>query len=261
MLVIEGVSVKYSRQEQYALRALSFSCESSGITAFIGRSGVGKSTLLALIAGIYQASDPAIAACEGRILVNGRCAHDCCGPANISWVPQEPVLLDHLSVLENVLLPISLGGITDPDRANACDILCELEIEKYSNVRPRALSGGQRTRVSLARALVSEPKCLCLDEPFVALDLMTRLTIYMALRKRRRRDGLTTILTSHNVPEAVILSDRIVIIRDLGNRTEAEVVENRISLPSNDPIACLRLARDLGAPIESKVARHAGLSA
>jgi ABC-type nitrate/sulfonate/bicarbonate transport system ATPase subunit len=115
------------------------------------------------------------------------------------------------------------------------------------------LSGGEKTRVSLARALVSMPCCLFLDEPFVGLDLMTRWGIYKVLKNVRKGLDLTTIMTSHNIPEAIVLSDRIVVIQDSEDGTVAEVIEISDDLAIDDPIACLQAARDISAPIERKI--------
>jgi ABC-type nitrate/sulfonate/bicarbonate transport system ATPase subunit len=96
-------------------------------------------------------------------------------------VPQEPVLLDYLSVFDNVLLPLSIDGATDLDRSTGQRLSHDLGIEKHADDRPRALNGGEKTRVSLARALVSKPSYLFLDEPFVELDLMRGGGIYSVL--------------------------------------------------------------------------------
>lgn len=253
MLQVECVSVKYAGEDRYALREASLSCHLSGITALVGQSGVGKTTLIAMVAGIYGRGDRMIDEYSGNILVNGQSPSTMRGHKKVSWVPQVPVLLEHLTVIENVLLPLTLYGRTRDDEGKAAKLLTRLGLESYLESRPKKLSGGMKARVSLARALISEPAYLFLDEPFVGLDLISRWDIYGLLLKVRRCEGLVTVMTTHNIPEAVILSDRIVVVKNNAGLTLAKVIENKAELSVNgDPGACLAAARATAAPIEKE---------
>jgi len=256
MLSVDRLSVKYVQQDNYALKDLSLDCDLTGITALVGRSGVGKTTLIAMMAGIYRPDDPLFDNLSGSIRLNGNSPSALRGAATISWVPQEPVLLDHLTVMKNVLLPLTLGesARVGVDPAHADELLTELGLDAYRKFRPKELSGGMKARVSFARALVSKPTYLFLDEPFLGLDLMNRWNIYGLIRKLRSREGLATILTSHNIPEVVVLSDRIVVLSECGGQTSARVIENEATLSASmNPRSCLTAARSRAAPIEYEV--------
>lgn len=255
MLEVEEVSVKYVRQPKYALKKVSLRCDLTGITALVGRTGVGKTTLIAMVAGIYGREDSLIEEYSGNILVNGQCPSTMRGPRKISWVPQVPVLLDHLNVIENVLLPLTLDGKprVDADAEKADELLADLDLNAYRKSRPKELSGGMKAKVSLARALVSNPAYLFLDEPFIGLDLLSRWQFYCLLRKVRSCKGMATVMTTHNIPEAVTLSDRIVVMKADACRTLTRVIENKAALFADmAPGACLAAARVIAAPIEDE---------
>jgi len=223
---------------------------------------VGKSTLIALIAGIYHLTDPLVGDFQGHIAIDGRSPDTLIGPSLISWVPQEPILLEHLSVVENVILPLTIDVKPDSAVAAATSLLDELGIGSYAQSRPRNLSGGMRTRVSLARALVSEPRYLFLDEPFAGLDLMNRWNIYRILKKRRGRAGLSTIMTSHDIPESIILSNRIAVLNKVSTGLQVEVIAQDNFDPNlDDPAECLRLARNRAGPIEAELFKNMPASA
>ena len=254
MLVVQDLTFRYTGEKDYTLQGASFSFPLQGITAMVGESGVGKSTLIALIAGIFNHGDPMVAELSGEIAIGGRPPNSLRGAATVSWVPQVAVLLDHLTVIDNVLLPVTITRRSDSDAEHAGLLLDLLGLKDYCDARPRDLSGGTKTRVSLARALVSNPRYLFLDEPFVGLDLMNRWKIYGVLWNLRAKAGLTTILTTHNIPEATILADRIVVIKDGADLTKVSVTDNTPSFPTTwDPGDSLRAAREAAAPIESQI--------
>jgi NitT/TauT family transport system ATP-binding protein len=254
MLQVENVSFKYSREKEYALRGASVVCSLDGISAIVGRSGVGKSTLISLLAGIYVVGDPLVGEYEGQILVDGRTPGEIRGPALVSWVPQMPALLDHMRILQNVLLPTTIAGTTGDEKIRAGNLLKDLGLDGYSNSRPRQLSVGMNTRVSLLRALISKPRYLFLDEPFVSLDLKNRWRIYELLRKDRSRVNVTTILTTHDIPEATILADRIIVLSKNRGSTTISVVANEAKLDSGQTSdVCLKTAREAAASIEKQL--------
>jgi ABC-type nitrate/sulfonate/bicarbonate transport system ATPase subunit len=255
MLKVENLSFKYSRKIEYALRDASVECPLDGINAIVGRSGVGKSTLISLLAGIYLVGDSVVGEYEGQIHINGLTPAEIRGPAIVSWVPQVPVLLDHLSVLGNVLLPITIAGVIGEEKVRASKLLQDLGLERYYDSRPRELSVGMKTRVSLLRALISKPRHLFLDEPFVSLDLKNRWRIYELLRADRGVANLATILTTHDIPEATILADRIIVMsKTNGGPTIMRVVANKAMLDSGaNSDVCLKTARDAAASIEEQL--------
>ena len=234
MIVANGLTFQYpgGGVDNLPLRDLSFECESAGITVGIGRSGVGKSTLMALLKGAYTKTD-VVERFEGTLTIDGLLPEQLRGPKQISWVPQSPLLLDHLSVLDNIVLPASIRDRSEPGlerriRAKAIELLERMGLTRCKDQRPRDLSGGMRTRVSLLRALVTEPRYLFLDEPFNGLDLFNRWEMYKLIREVRASNNLMTFLTTHDIPEAAILADRIVLVEEgKNNRTVVKVIPNQ----------------------------------
>lgn len=261
MIEVTSLSFRYLASERYALRDLSFACDSSGITVAVGRSGIGKSTLIALMAGIFLPTDKLVAEFDGSISINKLTPDRLRGPRVVSWVPQAPLLLDHLSVLENIILPMSITGAGDTSlresRAEAKRLLKKMDLAGIESYRPRELSGGMMTRVSLLRALISRPRYLFLDEPFKGLDLVNRWTIYESIRDLRGNGGLTTFLTTHDIPEATVMADRILLIQDQTDRTVARTIPNNpIPLGAYRDGEGLEKARAAAAPIEHLLFAH-----
>ncbi len=161
------------------------------IVALVGRSGSGKSTLLRTVAGLDRGH-------EGRIAVDG----------SVAVAFQEPRLLPWKRVHRNVAL-----GLPDGDgKRRAIEALGEVNLGHRVDAWPLTLSGGEAQRVSLARALVREPDLLLLDEPFGALDALTRITAYELLIRLWRRHGFAVLLVTHDVEEAVLLADRVLVL-------------------------------------------------
>jgi NitT/TauT family transport system ATP-binding protein len=184
--------------------------------SILGPSGCGKSTLLRLIAGLTQPSAGAIAWPGGQ-------------GARIGFVFQEPTLMPWADVWHNVYLPLRLEGI---DKAAASEriaaTLAAMGLDGFAHVYPRELSGGMKMRVSIARALVTEPQLLLLDEPFAALDEITRFRLNEDLLRLWNRHGWTVVFVTHSVFESVFLSNRIVVMTKRPGRVAAEVT---IDLP------------------------------
>jgi NitT/TauT family transport system ATP-binding protein len=208
--------------------------------ALIGASGCGKSTLLRLISGISQPD-------SGHIRLAGKSIS---GPRrDIGMVFQKPTLLPWRNVLDNVLLPAGFRRRADAvNRADAERLLALVGLKEAVYLYPHQLSGGMAQRVGLARMLLYDPALLLLDEPFAALDAMTRENLAFELQSVTRRGEKTALLVTHSIPEAVLLADRVLVLADQPARVVAEIA---VPLPYPRTIETLagpefnRIARDL----------------
>jgi NitT/TauT family transport system ATP-binding protein len=194
-----------------ALRGISFTVEEGEFVSLVGPSGCGKSTLLRCIAGLRTVT-------AGRILVDGKVVDR--PIPKVGMVFQAPVLLKWRSVVDNVLLPAELYRLDPRDyRDRAHDLLKLVGLADFAKKRPGELSGGMQQRASLCRALILDPPILLMDEPFGALDAMTRddmnlelLRIWGEQRKQADAPRKTVIFVTHSIPEACFLSDRVVVM-------------------------------------------------
>lgn len=189
--------------------------------SLLGPSGCGKSTLLRMIAGLDSVS-------SGEIeWPTSAYSHDGRPLADIGYVFQEPTLMPWSTVFDNVFLPLRLKG---KSRAHARDevmsALAMVGLQKFSKSYPRELSGGMKMRVSIARALVTKPRVLLMDEPFAALDEITRLKLNNDLLSLWERQSLTVIFVTHSVYESVYLSNRIVVMAARPGRVIADLAIN-----------------------------------
>jgi NitT/TauT family transport system ATP-binding protein len=202
------------------LDKIGFTAERGDFITLIGPSGCGKSTILRLISGLNPAS-------SGRIVVDGL---DPAGAVEkLAFVFQEPTLLPWHTVLRNVELPLRLHGADSSSRAEiARRSLSLVGLGDRMDYYPRQLSGGQKMRVSIARALSVSPKILLLDEPFGALDEMTRDHLNEELLAIRQQLAWTAFFVTHSVAEAVFLSNRIFVMSANPGRIHTEV---RVDLP------------------------------
>jgi NitT/TauT family transport system ATP-binding protein len=201
------------------LDKVSFSAARGDFITLIGPSGCGKSTVLKLISGLSPAS-------SGRIVVDGAAAGTV---ERLAFVFQEPTLLPWLSVQRNVELPQRLNGAAREARAETARRSLDLVgLSDRTGYYPRQLSGGQKMRVSIARALSVSPRILLLDEPFGALDEMTRDHLNEELLAIRQQLAWTAFFVTHSVPEAVFLSNRILVMSANPGRIHEEI---RVDLP------------------------------
>jgi NitT/TauT family transport system ATP-binding protein len=187
-----------------ALRNIDLSVREGEFLAVIGRSGCGKSTLLRLIAGLIRPS-------SGEAWVGGA---QVAGPRrDIAMMFQRPALLPWRSVLDNVLLPIEVFGWPRAEsRAHALELLDLVGLADFGRRRPHELSGGMQQRVALCRALIQRPKVMLMDEPFSALDALTREELATELQRIHMELGATTVLVTHAIDEAVLLGDRVLVL-------------------------------------------------
>ena len=201
------------RGDRNVLRGVTFNVDAGETLALVGRSGVGKSTALKLINRMLEPTD-------GRVLVDGRDTR-AWDPTTLrrrtGYVLQDVGLFPHMSVRSNVGLVPSLAGWT-PDRIAArTDELLELvglPARDFADRWPDQLSGGQRQRVGVARALAADPPVLLMDEPFGALDIVTRAELHSEFRRVQRTVRKTVVLVTHDMREAFALADRIGVLEE-----------------------------------------------
>lgn len=192
------------------LDGISFCCEPGTTTALLGRSGSGKTTLLRTVNGLVMPT-------SGRVAVNGQdvATSDLLGLRHgIGYVIQESGLFPHLTVGRNVAMPLELTGkLSQGGQADAGEALERVGLEPALLERfPWQLSGGQRQRVGVARALITAPKIMLMDEPFGALDPLTRAEIQTTVRKLLREARTTTLIVTHDLPEALFLANRVILL-------------------------------------------------
>ena len=220
------------------LDQFSFAAHAGDFISFIGPSGCGKSTLLRLIAGLTPHNG-------GTLTVDGRAP--AAAAADLAFVFQEPTLLPWLTVAKNVELAQKLRGATETGRvAIRRRVLDLVRLSEKADAFPRQLSGGQKMRVSLARAVSLSPKILLLDEPFGALDEMTREHLNEELLAIRQLEAWTAFFVTHSVAEAVFLSNRIFILSSNPGHIHTEIAvplpyprteETRRARPFHDLVA------------------------
>jgi NitT/TauT family transport system ATP-binding protein len=206
-LRIDHVSYRYRARRQPEVPAVddvSFEIPQGALGVLVGPSGCGKSTLLRLAAGLFQPS-------EGAIRFGSLTPSDLRKQRRVGFAFQDSALLSWRTVRRNVELPFDLADLPG-DREWIDELLGIVGLTDWASRRPRELSGGMRQRVSLARALATKPDLLLLDEPFGALDEITRSELNVELLRILSATGTTCLLVTHSVDEAVLLGDRIVVL-------------------------------------------------
>ncbi len=203
-LAINVQGLKKSFGDNQVLNGIDLRVAPGEFLAIVGKSGCGKSTLLRLLLGLEQPDGGAFSFQDGD-----KRSDD---PRAARVMFQEPRLLPWASVIANVEVALGPDRKTPGARARALETLHAVELEGKRDAWPSVLSGGQRQRVSLARALVSRPRILALDEPLGALDALTRITMQRLLERVWREQQFTALLVTHDVAEAVMLADRVIVI-------------------------------------------------
>ncbi|MBV8915026.1 MAG: ABC transporter ATP-binding protein [Acetobacteraceae bacterium] len=197
--------------------------------AIVGPSGCGKSTLLRMVSGLIPAS-------EGEIRAGGRAVR--APVTELGIVFQQPVLLEWRTALDNVLFQVEMRGHRPgPFRGRALELLDQVGLKDFAHAHPHALSGGMRQRVAIARALVHDPGLLLMDEPFGALDALTREQMRVDLEALWLRRRMTVLFVTHSVDEAVLLADRVVVMSPRPGRVDQVL---NIDLPRPRGLAARR---------------------
>jgi NitT/TauT family transport system ATP-binding protein len=201
---VDGVMKRFG--ETTALQGIELEIGEREFVSLIGPSGCGKSTLLRIIGDLIEPT-------AGTVVVNGKPARQARTDRDYGIVFQDPVLYDWRTVGKNVALPLEMAGWSRQRRAERVrEMLALVELQGFENHRPWQLSGGMQQRVSIARALSFEPLLLLMDEPFGALDEMTRERLNMELLKIWEASGSTIVFVTHSIAEAVFLSTRVVVM-------------------------------------------------
>ena len=207
-----------------ALQGIDLEIRRGEFVSLIGPSGCGKSTLLRIIGDLTTPS-------AGTVTVNGKTAHRARLDRDYGMVFQAPVLFDWRTVEENVALPLEILGRPKSERVARARAMLELvELEGFLRHRPYQLSGGMQQRVAIARALAFEPSILLMDEPFGALDEMTRERMNSEVLRIWERTGTTIVFVTHSIPEAVFLSSRVVVMSARPGRI-SQVIEADLPRP------------------------------
>jgi NitT/TauT family transport system ATP-binding protein len=216
-----------------ALLDIDLTIEPGEFVSLIGPSGCGKSTLLRLIANLIEPT-------RGEVLVNGKSAHQARLDQDYGMAFQQSGLFEWRTVAKNIELPLELKGWDKAKRrARALEMLDLVKLPEFAQHMPWQLSGGMQQRVAIARALASHPPLLLMDEPFGALDEMTREHMQAELLNICRETGTTVVFVTHSIPEAVYLSTRVVVMSprpglikqivdvDLGSQRDIETREDK----------------------------------
>ncbi|MFE9174530.1 ABC transporter ATP-binding protein [Streptomyces kebangsaanensis] len=224
MIRLTGASRTFTSRSgsTVALQGVDLHIAEGEFVAVVGRSGCGKSTLLRLIAGLLPVS-------EGEITIGGERVTG--ARRDVAMLFQRPALLPWRSVLDNVLLPAEIFGWNKAEhRARAYRLLETAGLGGFEKHRPHELSGGMQQRVSLCRSLIGEPRVLLMDEPFSALDALTRAELAAELQRVHMENSATVVFVTHSMDEAVLLADRVVVLSPRPGRVR-EVVEIGIPRP------------------------------
>jgi len=203
---IEKVTKVFPRGNVTALQEIELDIAPGEFVSFIGPSGCGKSTLLRVIGDLIEPT-------EGSVTVNGKTARAARSDHDYGIVFQDAVLFDWRTVSKNIAVPLELLGWSRERRTKRVDEMLELvELSGFADHHPWQLSGGMQQRVSIARALAFEPALLLMDEPFGALDEMTRERLNLELLSIWQQLGSTVVFVTHSISEAVFLSTRVVVM-------------------------------------------------
>lgn len=226
--ILEVKNLSYSFGNNPILKDINIHVNKNEMVAIVGSSGVGKSTLFNLIAGVLKKQ-------VGEITING--SNDYIG--KVAYMLQKDLLFEHKTIIDNVILPLIIAKF---DKKEALEegnkILKQFNLDKYAHKYPQQLSGGMRQRVALIRTYMFKKNIFLLDEAFSALDAITKKELHKWYLDLKKEFNLTTLLITHDIEEAVFLSDRIYI---LGNKPGEIIGEIKIEINRNEDIDVQRL--------------------
>ena len=226
--ILDIKNLFYSFGNNPILKDINIHVNKNEMVAIVGSSGVGKSTLFNLIAGVLKKQ-------VGEITING--SNDYIG--KVAYMLQKDLLFEHKTIIDNVILPLIIAKVNKKEALEEGNrILKQFNLDKYANKYPQQLSGGMRQRVALIRTYMFKRKIFLLDEAFSALDAITKKELHKWYLDLKKEFNLTTLLITHDIEEAVFLSDRIYI---LGNKPGEIIREIKIEINPNEDIDVQRL--------------------
>jgi len=250
---IEGLTKQFGRGGTTALQGIDLAIEEREFVSLIGPSGCGKSTLLRIVGDLVQPT-------SGSVVVNGKPARQARIDRDSGIVFQDPVLYDWRTVAKNIALPLEIARWNRRRRADRVKAMLELvELHGFGDHHPWQLSGGMQQRVSIARALSFDPALLLMDEPFGALDEMTRERLNMELLRIWEASGSTIVFVTHSIAEAVFLSTRVVVMSARPGRiselVQIDLPQPRTGATREEPrffelVTRVREALHMGADLE-----------
>ena len=248
---IDGVGKVYQSSDGAvtALGSINLDIRQGEFVSLLGPSGCGKTTLLRIVAGLEDAT-------TGHVHLHGR------GLDGLGFVFQRDVLLNWLTIIDNVLLPIDFKNKKPKAyRERARQLLATFGLDGFENKRPWELSGGMRQRAAICRALIDDPELLLMDEPFGALDALTRDELNVELQSLWQHSNKTALFVTHSISEAVFLSDRVVVVSDKPGRI-VEVLDIDFARPRSldirEEAVFGRYSRHLRGLLEQTDANHKG---
>ncbi|KGA98488.1 ABC transporter ATP-binding protein [Alkalihalobacillus alcalophilus ATCC 27647 = CGMCC 1.3604] len=224
----QNVSFQYASSFEETIHDLSFSVEAGEFVSFLAPSGAGKSTIFRLLTSLETPQ-------SGTIFFNGSLLSN--KSNQIGYMPQRDLLLDWRTILDNAALPLELQGFSKKHaRKKALSYFADFGLEGYEHSYPVQLSGGMRQRVSFLRAMLSGQQVLLLDEPFSALDAMTRIAMQQWLLSMWKKWHMTILFVTHDIDEALLLSDRIFLFQQkpLSSYQEIRLTDTRPRLIKDD---------------------------
>lgn len=206
--------------DKTVLNDISFNLEKGKTLAIVGASGCGKSTLLRILSGILpNAKGNSL---QGEISIDSLTPDQYRQTGKLAFMFQEATLMPHLTVKQNIELPLKIKGNINEQKTN--NLIKAVGLEEYSNYLPKQLSGGMKTRVALARSFTTMPELLLLDEPFSALDIAWKSKLYVELEKLREETDTTVVVVTHDVQEALLLADHVIVMNSFGGiETQKEI--------------------------------------
>jgi NitT/TauT family transport system ATP-binding protein len=260
VVTLEGISKQFGHGGTTAVQGIDLEIEEREFVSLIGPSGCGKSTLLRIIGDLIEPTG-------GKATVNGKTARDARIQRDYGIVFQDAVLYDWRNVMKNIALPLELAGWDRKRRHERVREMMELvELGEFGDHYPWQLSGGMQQRVSIARALSFSPPLLLMDEPFGALDEMTRERLNLELLRIWEQSGSTIVFVTHSIAEAVFLSTRVVVMSARPGRITdvipIDLPQPRTATTREQPrffelVTRVREALHLGADLDRTVAEQA----
>lgn len=234
LLSLQNISYSYHnlKGETSALSNISFDVSQGELLAIVGPSGCGKSTLLSIIAGLLSPE-------SGEIIINDN-DDEVSSPRlrrKVGYMLQHDHLFEWRTIYENVILGLELShSLSTKNQNYVLDLLKEYGLYAFKDKKPSELSGGMRQRAALIRTMAIHPKLLLLDEPFSALDFQTRLLVSADIANIIRQTGITAVLITHDLSEAVTLADRVLVLSKRPSYVKCEM-KIHYPIPRNDPMA------------------------